>query len=164
MERKAEKSLSMDHLTSLEIMDKLWLSRKDILRITTLSKNTLARMIEENRFPLPYRHKKTLVWDNEGINKWILNLTNKGVDEEMKTAITWNMISKMFDDPKYVYLTNRDIAETLDASLHDVCLLTRLMELAGEINKFEGASGKAKMYSRAEQIDIRLTTTSAKGV
>lgn len=54
-------------------MDDTLLKIDDVLRLSTLSRATLYRLIKEGKFPAPIKFKSASRWKESDVNEWINN-------------------------------------------------------------------------------------------
>ena len=146
----------MDNLTNEEIGAKLWLSVKDISKITTLGQSTIYSFVSSGNFPKPYKHyglDSRIVWDDNDVIKWIASLTDKwNAKSHGYAPVTWDCVKKCFS--RGVLLSNNDIASMINGDAKDVSQITKLMERAGELISI--VNRKSKLYSLIDMNNLQI--------
>ena len=146
---------NMDNLTNEEIGSKLWLSVKDISKITTLGQSTIYAFVSSGDFPKPYKKHgsgTSMVWDDKDVIKWMASLTDKwSAKSHGYVPVTWKAIKDSFG--RAVLLSNSDIASMINGDAKDVSQITKLMEKAGELVSI--MNRKTKLYSLIDMNNLK---------
>lgn len=124
---------SIKDMDAKDVGNQMWLTIDDTLRMLPISRALLWKLIDEDRFPVPYKHNNRIIWTKAEIEDELKKICEgRAEPEQDKTPVTWDAVKRILS--VNIGLTNREITERLNADSTDVSHMTRLMTKAGELD------------------------------
>lgn len=137
-----------DVLTTKEISQNMWLDTKEVLEVCPVTRSHLTSMIESGAFPAPYRFSNKILWKQSDIETWMQKVVSGSVEEKEFTPVSEEDVLYLIEHKPCV-VTNREIANELNAKYADVCSLTRIMADAGLIDRIRPKGIAQKVWYRS---------------